>query len=370
VAKRHSSGIDGGATALAGGPAGDYDDGLRTNPGETAMRISRRGFTGSALGALAVAASPVARRAGADAEVEDVRELKPGQFVWYPERADAGPVAIVVSLPDQLVYVYRNGIRIGVSTCATGRPGHRTPTGVFTILQKQTMHHSNLYNNAPMPFMERLTWSGVALHVGDLPGYPDSHGCVHLPPPFAQALYQVTEVGTPVIIADDATAPAEVLHPGLLWNEAIEQDIQSVAPSGAASPAATPATMPPPAALSILISGANRELLALQDGIEVITSPVTITDPDQPLGTHVFVFADQSGGQERWHAVSVGKPDGTNATSDAAIAALNRVQIPSQASSVLQPLLHPGATMMITDLPATADTRSGKDFVILTQAVT
>jgi hypothetical protein len=237
---------------------------------------------------------------------------------------------------------------------------------VFTILQKQTMHHSNLYNNAPMPFMERLTWSGVALHVGDLPGYPDSHGCVHLPPAFAQALYQVTEVGTPVIIADDATAPAEVLHPGLLWNEAIEQDIQS----GAASPAATAATMPPPAALSILISGANRELLALQDGIEVITSPVTITDPDQPLGTHVFVFADQSDGQERWHAVTVGKPDGTDATSDAAIAALNRVQIPSQASSALQPRLHPGATMMITDLPATADTRSGKDFVILTQAVT
>jgi hypothetical protein len=328
------------------------------------MRISRRVFTGSALGAMAVAASPLARRAGADTEVEDVRQLKPGQFVWYPERAEAGPVAIVVSLPDQLVYVYRNGIRIGVSTCATGRPGHATPTGVFTILQKDKTHHSSLYNDASMPFTERLTWSGVALHAGNLPGYPDSHGCVHLPLEFSELLFQATQLGTAVIIADDATAPAEVLHPGLLWNAAIEKDIQSVEPSGGTgAPAA-----PPAGTLSILISGANGELFALQDGVEVVTSPVTITDPDTPLGTHVFVFADQSGGQERWHVVGVGKPPAGGEAGDAATAALSRVQIPSQASSTLQPLLHAGATMMITDLPATADTRSGKDFVILTQA--
>ena len=159
-----------------------------------------------------------------------MRDLKPGQFVWYPERAEAGPVAIVVSLPDQLVYVYRDGIRIGVSTCATGRPGHATPTGVFTILQKDKTHHSSLYNDASMPFTERLTWSGVALHAGNLPGYPDSHGCVHLPLEFSKLLFGVTQLGTPVIIADAATAPAEVLHPGLLWNAAIEQDIQSVEP--------------------------------------------------------------------------------------------------------------------------------------------
>jgi hypothetical protein len=224
-----------------------------------------------------------------------------------------------------------------------------------------------------MPFTERLTWSGVALHAGNLPGYPDSHGCVHLPLAFSELLFQVTQLGTPVIIADDATAPADVLHPGLLWNEDIDRDIQSVESSGASGAAATSATgaqaTPAAGPLSILISGANRELFALQDGIEVITSPVTIADPDEPLGTHVFVLADQTGGQERWHAVSVGKPvpaDGEDG--DAASAALKRVQIPPPVSGTLQPLLHPGATMMITDLPATADTRSGKDFVILTQA--
>jgi hypothetical protein len=330
------------------------------------MRMSRRSFTGGALGALTIAAWPHGRPGRADSEVEeDVRQLKPGQFVWYPERAPAGPVAIVVSLPDQLAYVYRDGIRIGVSTCATGRPGHATPTGVFTILQKDKTHHSSLYNDASMPFTERLTWSGVALHAGNLPGYPDSHGCVHLPLEFSKLLFQATHLGTPVIIADAATAPAEVLHPGLLWNAAIEKDVLGVEPGG---PTAVPA-MPAGGPLSILISGANRELFALQDGIEVVTSPVTITDPGAPLGTHVFMLADQSGGQERWHAVSLAKLPATDGPAgDAAIAALERVRIPPAASKTLQPLLHPGATLMLTDLPATADTRSGKDFVILTQA--
>jgi L,D-transpeptidase catalytic domain len=332
------------------------------------MRISRRLFTSSALGAAAVAAAPVSWPASADPEVEDVRDLKPGQYVWYPERAEAGPVAIVVSLPDQLVYVYRDGIRIAVSTCATGRPGHATPTGVFTILQKDKTHHSSLYNDASMPFTERLTWSGVALHAGNLPGYPDSHGCVHLPLAFSKLLFQITQLGTPVIIADAATAPAEVLHPGLLWNAAIEQDIESVEPGGAAS---TPAgAQPTPAAgpVSILISGANQELYALQNGVEVITSAVTIAEPAAPLGTHVFVLAGQTGAQERWLAVSVGKSPADGTASDAAMAGLKRVQIPQQATLALQAMLHAGATMMLTDLPATADTRSHKDFVILAEA--
>jgi hypothetical protein len=327
------------------------------------MGISRRFFASSALGAVAFVAARFAWPTHAATEVEDVRDLKPGQFVWYPERAEGGPVAIVVSLPDQLVYVYRDGIRIGVATCATGRPGHATPTGVFTILQKDKTHHSSLYNDASMPFTERLTWSGVALHAGNLPGYPDSHGCVHLPLEFSQLLFGVTQLGTPVIIADAATAPAEVLHPGLLWNAAIEKDIQSVEPASTTASAA-PSNGP----VTILISGADRELDALHNGIEVVTSPVTIADPQRPLGTHVFVLADQAGGQERWHVVSVGKPAaGEGPDRAAAMAALQRVQIPSQASSALQPLLHPGTTMMLTDLPATADTRSGTDFVILAQ---
>jgi hypothetical protein len=222
-----------------------------------------------------------------------------------------------------------------------------------------------------MPFTERLTWSGVALHAGDLPGYPDSHGCVHLPLAFSKLLFEVTQLGTAVIIADDTTAPADVLHPGLLWNQDVERDIQSAESSAApATSAAGAQAAPAGGPLGILISGADRELFALQDGIEVLTSPVTVTDPDQPLGIHVFVFAGSSGGQERWHAVGVGKPPPAAGDDAAATAALARLQIPSPASSALQALLHPGATLMITDLPATADTRSDKDFVILAQATT
>lgn len=78
----------------------------------------------------------------------------------------------------QKAYVYRNGVLIGVATVSAGRPGHLTPTGVFTILQKQKEHRSTIYDGAPMPYMERLTWGGIALHAGGLPGYPESHGCV------------------------------------------------------------------------------------------------------------------------------------------------------------------------------------------------
>ena len=107
--------------------------------------------------------------------------LKSGEYVWEPERAPEGPLLIVASVTEQIAYVYRNGIRIARSSVSTGRPGHRTPTGVFTILEKEVHHTSSIYKGAEMPYMERVTWGGIALHAGDLPGYPDSHGCVRLP---------------------------------------------------------------------------------------------------------------------------------------------------------------------------------------------
>src|ERR1700739_4411033 len=124
--------------------------------------------------------------------------LKTGDYVWEPEVSPTGPVVIIVSVPEQTLYVYRNGVRIGRSTVSTGKPGHVTPTGVFTILEKEVHHRSNLYHGAPMPYMERVTWGGVALHAGQLPGYPASHGCVRLPMDFADKLYTVTQTGTTV----------------------------------------------------------------------------------------------------------------------------------------------------------------------------
>jgi len=150
--------------------------------------------------------------------------MAPGDFDWNPERSLAGDVVIVVSLPQQLVHVYRGGVRIGESTISTGKPGHDTPPGVFTILQKKKMHRSTLYDDAPMPFMQRLTWDGIALHAGRLPGYPASHGCVRLPAAFAEALYGVTEHGGVVVVADDATFASDVVRPG----DTVSQDLLAI----------------------------------------------------------------------------------------------------------------------------------------------
>jgi lipoprotein-anchoring transpeptidase ErfK/SrfK len=115
--------------------------------------------------------------------------LKTGDYEWHPEISPAGPVVILVRLPDQVLYVYRNGVRIGRSTVSTGKAGKRTPTGVFTVLQKKVRHESSIYKGAKMPHMQRLTWTGIALHAGQLPGYPASAGCVRMPVDFAAKLW-------------------------------------------------------------------------------------------------------------------------------------------------------------------------------------
>src|ERR1700726_3111974 len=144
-------------------------------------------------------------------------EFKPGDYTWHPEISPAGPVVIIVSLPEQRMYVYRNGVRIGRSTVSTGKKGHTTPAGMFTILQKKVSHESSIYKGAQMPHMQRLTWTGIAMHAGHLPGYPASHGCVRLPVDFAAKLYTVTTLGTTVMIADNRSAPSHSTQPGLLF---------------------------------------------------------------------------------------------------------------------------------------------------------
>jgi lipoprotein-anchoring transpeptidase ErfK/SrfK len=143
------------------------------------------------------------------AEIEaEAAALKPGKFMWKADRSKSGDVEIVVSISEQKAYVYRGDKLIAVSTVSTGKKGHRTPTGSFTILQKNRRHFSNLYNNAPMPNMQRLTWGGIALHAGQLPGYPASHGCVRLPMEFSKLLFGITKLGGRVHIVADAPPSA------------------------------------------------------------------------------------------------------------------------------------------------------------------
>ena len=122
-------------------------------------------------------------------------------------------VRIVVSLPDQRAYVYRGDTLVAASTVSSGKDGKETPVGVFPVLQKQVMHKSNLYDSAPMPFMQRLTWDGVALHAGNNPGFPASHGCIRLPAAFAKKLFAITRVGTTVEVTDMSISGGPSLLP-------------------------------------------------------------------------------------------------------------------------------------------------------------
>jgi hypothetical protein len=137
----------------------------------------------------------------------DVSRLKPGGFIWQPWLAPDGRMSIVVDLYAQRASVYRDSVRIGATTVSTGKPGYRTPTGVFRILQKDRVHRSKKYGNLPMPFTQRFTGSGVALHAGRLPGYPSSHGCVHLPRTFAKLLFEEAPLGTTVVVTSGTPAP-------------------------------------------------------------------------------------------------------------------------------------------------------------------
>jgi hypothetical protein len=326
---------------------------------------SRRTLIHLLAGLPALAAGAGWTRATVGQTLEEARQLKPGQFTWHPDRSPDGPVAIIVSIPDQLVSVYRNGIRIGISTCSTGRPGHLTPTGVFTILQKQVDHHSNIYDGASMPDMERLTWGGIALHVGGLPGYPSSHGCVHLPRAFSDKLYAITHVGTAVIIADATTEPQAIVHPGLVLTTGAEEEIDT-ALKGISARSLPPldAAQGDSGALSILVSGADRSFVIMLNGDTIASGPVTITDPATPLGSHVLVFSAVAGSGLQWHAVAyvAGKeaPPQQHAAD-----VLPRIQVDAAGQKAIADHLHPGAILITTDLPLSPDRQSGKDLVVI-----
>jgi hypothetical protein len=129
--------------------------------------------------------------------------VEPGHYMWRDDEQATGPVRILVSLPLQVAFVWRGPTLIGISSVSTGIIGHDTPTGTFTVLEKDPDHHSNLYDDAPMPWMLRITWDGVALHAGKVTGEPASHGCIRLPAAFAKDLYAIADVGTTVSVVDD-----------------------------------------------------------------------------------------------------------------------------------------------------------------------
>lgn len=269
-----------------------------------------------------------------------------------PTPAPKGPLQIIISIADQKISVYSGDVLVARSAVSTGVPDHPTPMGVFTVIQKQRWHRSNLYSAAPMPYMQRITWSGVALHAGVLPGYPASHGCIRLTEDFAIHLWQISKLGNRVIIAREDVRPIEISHPQLFGQKrkpdapvslgvpgealgiaqtsrvpAADDFIKPVKVAGMVADATEPsapamAEQPPgteggpnvepkpptPKAepISIFISRKQEKLFVRQGYAPLFESAVRIRNPERPLGTHVFTAVErrENSGAMRWTVVS------------------------------------------------------------------
>jgi len=314
-----------------------------------------------------------------------------------------GPLQVVVSIGGQRVTLYDNGVRIAQGPVATGMRGHATPTGVFSVIQKDRYHRSNLYSNAPMPYMQRITWSGVALHEGPLPGHPASHGCIRLSHDFASRLWLITKLGARVIVARNDVIPIDFAHPHLfvpkpkpseppVGGSEAEASAQLVAST--TSPSATSPEMVVPMKrtghVAVFVSRTEKKIFVRQGFAPLFDMPVTIDDPDLPLGTHVFTAMEvtNNGTSMRWNVMTmpgeqprIAEPSGRNKTGKHAIPppksgegkatttpqqALDRIHIPQEAIDRIGELLIPGSSLVVSDQGLGPETGTGTDFIVVT----
>ena len=370
-----------------------------------------------------------------------------------------GPQQIFISINQQKLHFYSNGVHVADTSIATGVAAHPTPFGVFSIIQKQVFHRSNIYSNAPMPFMQRITWSGVAMHEGKDIGRPASHGCIRMPHDFAVRLYHLTKLNTRVIIARAELRPVEfadshlfvhkekppeiaapvaneiepvVAKPAELAVHAntltppVQSDVvtpQAAAPAIKSSPkaesavpgadagaagAAAPPASPTPADLakgasakknpiSIFVSRKRQRLYIRQDFEPLFDVPVTIAEPESPLGTHVFTALEFTGSEHtilRWNVVSLpGEPpkrvryveerrdrhgrvrlreieeerasDTPPPQSPAQV--LARIEISPEVSEAIAQMIGPGSAFIVSDQGLGDETGEGTDFDVVTR---
>ena len=336
-------------------------------------RVCTRSWLRAGLGISALLLSAAAPAGsvpfwGAKASVPadtPINELKKGQFLWMGGAVASGPVVMVVSITEQRAYVYRNGVLIGATSVSTGRPGHLTPTGVFTVLQKQKEHRSTIYDGAPMPYMERLTWGGIALHAGGLPGYPESHGCVHLPSEFARLLYDMSPAGMTVVIANDATEPRRVSHPGYLAPVSCTggKPLESMALNPGEEERWEP-ELSASGPVSIVLSRGSHAVVVYRNGIEIGRARLTV-EGDEPFESHALVLTEApssiadpyvpDASKLRWLRLGVpGHADeGGTQVEEADLA---RIQIPPQFVHEVNEILTPGATVLVTNERLSAQT--------------
>jgi L,D-transpeptidase catalytic domain len=332
-----------------------------------------------------------------------------------PQDPPKGPLQVIISIEDQRISLYDNGVLIAHSSVSTGVPGHPTPLGVFSVINKERWHRSNIYSAAPMPYMQRITWSGIALHAGVLPGYPASHGCIRLTESFATRLWHLTKRGTRVIIARDSVRPFEITNPHLFVSKSTLSDSResqiATAATGGITAAATASisdvgvqeanSLPVPKSnaggaalqkarpISVFVSRKLGKLLVRQDFTPLFDVPVKIQNPEEPLGTHLFMASQNERLAIRWTVVSMPEEfsrspgdrqkshkermERTIATApavpptDKANAALNRIEIPQDAFERISDLITPGSSLIVSDRGMSDETGSDTDFIVETR---
>ena len=285
--------------------------------------------------------------------------LKPGEYWWHPEISPQGPLMILISIPEQEMHVYRNGIMIGRSSVSTGSKGHETPGGVFSILEKEQSHRSKTYNDAPMPNMQRLTWTGIAMHSGQLPGYAASHGCVRLPYDFSQLLFSTTNRGGTVIIGDGKTpVPRLASAPGLML--APKDFSPEMLHSLAKNDYDWHPERSPEGPITIVISSADKAMYVYRNGDPIGRASVEISGKGlsglEKLGNHVFTMLEGTTGkpsrftpkheEARWMRVT-----GEGRAVDADTLE-SRLHFSPDFADKLANELKPGTTVIVTDYPA------------------
>jgi hypothetical protein len=320
--------------------------------------------------------------------------------------ASKGPLQIIISIADQRISLYENGALIARSSVSTGVERHPTPLGVFSVLSKEKWHRSNIYSAAPMPYMQRITWSGIALHAGDLPGYPASHGCIRLTNEFAIRLWHLTKRGTRVIIAREDVRPVEITNPQLFVpkprgaSASPESGTATLASNDSITAATTHAPLmsnpdesakasDPASAgvraqkvmpISVFVSRPLSRLFVRRGLTPLFDVPIKIQNPAEPMGTHVFSAMEfhNEGAAMRWTVVSMpeksSSPNQGNPLRlhkeppmpDKANAVLERIEIPQDVVDRISELLTPGSSLIISDHGISHETGRDTDFIVLT----
>ena len=272
--------------------------------------------------------------------LEKAVQLKNGEFVWNPDLSPSGPALFVVNLQTQRAVLFRNGVPIAATTISSGKPGNETPTGVFTILQKHKEHYSSTYNNAPMPNMQRLTWKGIALHAGNLPGYPASHGCIRLPHKFSTLLFGATEVGMTVVITKLGAVPAQSATPVVLAAAGRDPALPLSNAAFEWHPERAPAN--DDSMVSVVISAADRKAVVIRDGVEIGSAPVRVKGALMPMA-YVLRAWDSTG--QHWLKLQfAGSGEGMEVSSEEG----KRFEAPTMFRHSIATVLRPGSVVIVT----------------------